>query len=112
MKSYKNTQDIIYEISDFIDSILELIQGIGFQDYRIDRKLKIKIVKHFQAIESLACLVSNEDQEQFPDIPWEQIKNLTINFIHFESGLNDIAVWEQARHNIIMIQKKLLNRTK
>ncbi len=105
----KNTRiyDILYEISDLIDSILERTQGKGFQDYRTDRRAKIQIIEHFLAIQTLAESITSDEEILSPDIPWQELQLITDDFHHFEAGIDDYAVWEKARHRLALLQKKI-----
>ncbi len=100
-------ENIIDDISDIISDILQSIQGIGFQDYRIDRKLKIYIVRKFLEIDALAKSVYEEEESAYPHVPWKELRTLIDNFVNSESGVDDNVIWDKARRVLSSIQKKL-----
>jgi uncharacterized protein with HEPN domain len=90
----------LYNILEGITTIQEILQGIGFTDYRNDRKRKIAVVQVFEGIflemRNLPDSFDNEEWQLFR----QQFEALHLQFIGDGMGLDDDLVWDTAKHRM------------
>ncbi len=101
----KQIKETIIDILDSISVIEESIQGIGFEDYRTDRKRMIQVVGHFGTIIEKAAMLPESFRDQYPDIPWVDINNLVNRFIRSDFGIDEQVVWKAAKIELRHLRK-------
>jgi len=95
----------VYDIQDLISSIDENLQGIGYEDFRINRKIKIDVVQSFEKILHCMNSIPDDSKSEYPDIPWVEISNLKDKILSADSGIDEEIVWKAAK-----IELKQLNK--
>jgi uncharacterized protein with HEPN domain len=94
-------------ILDHMSSIEEALQGMGFQDYRNDRKTKIEVVEKFAEIIELAEKIAFEEKQRMMDFPWENFISLRNRFINHDHGLNVEEIWNTSKRELKTYRKMI-----
>lgn len=100
-----NLKEKIYNILDYINSIEEALQGTAFEDFRLNRALKIKLTEIFEQISSEIKNIPDETKKQYPSIDWDTLLNLTISFLG-EYGISEEEIWKTSKHKLKEYRKK------
>ena len=87
-------------ILDQISNIEENLQGLGFEDYRNDRRKKIAVVQSFETIIEYVNSFTEDEKKQVPSVDWEVFLTLRSKFLNAEIGLNDEQVWKAAKNQL------------
>ena len=97
----------LFEILDLISGIEENLQGLGFEDFKNDRKVKIFVVQRFESIFSIINNISESDLFLLPDINWELFKDMERKLFENPYGIDDETVWKAAKYDLRKLQKIL-----
>ena len=73
---------------------IEFTHGGGRADLDKDEKLALSIVRLLEILGEAANNVSDECQEEFPDIPWRQIAATRNRLIHGYFDVDLDVVWQ------------------
>jgi len=73
---------------------IEFTHGCGRADLEKDEKLALSIVRLLEILGEAANNVSDECQEEFPDIPWRQIAATRNRLIHGYFDVDLDVVWQ------------------
>ncbi len=71
--SPRNWRMRIEDITESIDLIFEYTSGLDSQTWKSDRKTIDAVVRNLEIIGEAASHVPEDIQEQFNDIPWNQM---------------------------------------
>lgn len=105
LKNYFNS------IIDHINEIDEILQGIGYEDFRTSRKIKINTVNIFLTIMEETINIPTELKETTPLFPWEKLNHLETKITDKESDASSELIWNFSKKefkNIRMAANKLL----
>lgn len=103
---------IVEFLSDAVDSISvieETLQGVGYNDYRNDRKMKITVVDSFENLFEAVRHIPEEIRAEYSDVPWEEFENMRLDIKDENYGVDEERVWKWAKIKLRKI-KKLLNQ--
>jgi uncharacterized protein with HEPN domain len=90
----------LYEILDLISGIEENLQGLGYEDFRNDRSVKIKVVQSFEGIFSIIKKVSEQDKENLTKINWKLLEDIEKKLFSGSYGIDDETVWKAAKYDL------------
>ncbi len=102
MESFKES---IYNILDQISAIEEALQGIAYEDFRLNKSLKIKLIEIFEHISSEVKNIQDEYKILYPTIDWNALINISISFLN-ELGISEEAIWKTAKFKLKEYKKK------
>lgn len=105
MKS--RNHNLLSDIYDNLVIIEELLQGIGFEDYRTNRKIKIDVMRTIEHILELNHQIDPEFKSQHSEIHWSAADFLKDQFIDANSGIKDDAVWKLCKHSFRQFKKSI-----
>lgn len=94
-------------VVDSISLIEENLAGIGFQDYKTDRKRMITVVNYFETILEALHEIPKEVREAHPEIDWTSFDGIREKIIHPEMGINEEEVWRIAKMKLMKLKKAI-----
>jgi uncharacterized protein with HEPN domain len=97
------------DILDAISAIEEVLQGMAYEEYRTDRKTKIYVVQNFEKIINAVNMISHEDKNAYPDIPWSDIESFQTKLISPNIGVDDKIVWKASKVELKHLYKLIKN---
>lgn len=110
--------EIISCLNNIIDNITiieENIQGIGFYDYRTDRKRQISVVKSLAAITENCEKLPQDFKEKYAEIDWSFFDKVKKIISYSEYGISEKEVWDASKTLLLKYQKnfdKILKKEK
>lgn len=104
-----NILDTLNSIRDSISSIEESLMGIGFNDFRTDRKRIIDTVQNFEIIIDQVRELPDSFQNENNEIAWDEIESFFANIVHGELGIDEKEVWNVAKHKLRTLRKSIDN---
>ena len=109
MRNKISDKERLSHILEAIDSILEFTQGISYQQYSEDYKLKLAIVKLFEIIGEGANGITEETQLQFPEIEWPVLKSVRNVLVHEYFGIDYEIIWYAIKEKIPELKLKIFD---
>lgn len=98
------------DVVDAISTIEENLQGIGFSDFRTDRKRLISVVNSFESIFDSVNKLPSSTKEIYPEIPWEEFYEFQTKLSPKEYGIDEEIVWSVAKNKLTRL-KKIINKS-
>lgn len=99
---------IFNPLSDILDAITEIqesLQGLGFHDYRSNRKIKIQTVTSLGHIIEAAESIPNHLKKEYPEFPWDYIHKFISLIVGDNMGIDEDTIWK-----IVKIELKHLEK--
>jgi len=100
MKKGKYDLDRLEHILNSCAFILEDIKGIDEDEFYRNQRLKYAVLKHIEIIGEAANFLSDELQEQNPQVPWAQLIGLRNRSVHTYFAINWVTIWEIVQDEI------------
>lgn len=90
-------------VQDILGSIARIeryIAEITFEDFTSDDKTIDAVIRNLEIIGEAANHVPVYVQEQYPEIPWKQAREMRNVLIHGYFGIDLSIVWRTVHHNL------------
>lgn len=100
-------REILTEAADSISVIQETLQGIGFNDYRTDRKKMITVVNSLATLIEMIEKLPEEFKNSNNDIEWKNIEDMRSVLNPDGYGVDEAAVWKEAKQRITKFKKSI-----
>jgi uncharacterized protein with HEPN domain len=97
-------------VVDSISIIEEHLAGIGYQDYKTDRRKMIIVVENFETILEALHSIPQDIKDAHPDIDWESFDGFRARISDPNHGINEEEVWSIAKMKLTKL-KKLINQS-
>lgn len=99
--------NIVNRTVELIEIIHELLFGYGYEDFRINRKLKIEVSGILQDL--LEELNINTDYfiKHYPEYNWAAVVEFYSSILMSEAGINEEAMWKFCKQNLRELLKLL-----
>ena len=90
-----NNKLLIYlkDIKIAITSIEKFIEGLDFDQFKVDDKTSSAVIRKFEIIGEATKNIPGVIREQYPQIPWNDIAGLRDKLIHAYSDVDLTLVW-------------------
>jgi len=101
-------------ITDMLESI-QVIQdytsGMDYDTFIADRRTVDAVIRNLNIIGEAATHVPDEITEQYPEIPWAEMRGMRNIVVHVYFGVNLRIVWDTLQVNLpplVTLLKRLL----
>ena len=84
----------IRDILSSIERIIEYTRNFDFKQFRSDTKTFDAVVRNFEIIGEAAANVPEEIAANYPDIPWQDMRDMRNVLVHEYFGINEKIVWD------------------
>ena len=109
MKGKTSDKERLLHIKDAVQSIVDFTDGIGYEEYMADLKLRLALVKLLEIIGEAAGGISKETKKQFEEVEWNLMKGARNILIHEYFGIDYKIVWNTIRQHIPELKDKINN---
>lgn len=109
MKSRISDKERLLHIIDAIDSISDFTQGISYQDYVEDFKLRLALIKLLEIIGEAANGITEETQLRFSEVEWIILKSVRNVLVHEYFGIDYDIIWNAIKNRIPELKLKISN---
>jgi len=92
--------DYIQDILDSINDIEDFINGMGFDDFRNDRKTINAVVRSIEIIGEASKKIPKKIKDKHRDIPWKKMAGMRDKLIHEYFGIDLEILWKVASEEI------------
>jgi len=100
MKSRISDRERLLHISDAIDSLIDFTNGISYDQYNEDYKLRLAVIKLIEIIGEASSGISPQLQEQYPGVDWAILKSIRNVLVHEYFGIDYEIIWNTLKTNI------------
>ena len=107
MKGRISDRERILHILDAIENIEDFTEGLTYEAYMDDFKLRLALVKLFEIMGEAVSSISSEIQEDNPEIEWAIIKSVRNVLVHEYFGIDYKVIWNSIQENIPELKKHL-----
>lgn len=79
---------------------LSFTEGMSFDDFVLDRRTQLSVLKSVEIVGEAAAQVSEEVRQANPDIPWREIVGMRNRLVHGYLDIDFPLVWDTVRQDI------------
>jgi uncharacterized protein with HEPN domain len=90
-----------------IEHIEEYVSGESFESFSKDRKTFDAVIRNFEIIGEASHHVPEEIRSQYPDIPWQILKDFRNKVAHEYFGVDHAIVWRTIQQRLLPLKPKL-----
>jgi uncharacterized protein with HEPN domain len=90
-------------LADILDSIAAIevyVRGMDCEAFRQDRKTIDAVVWRFTIIGEAAMNIPSAITDQYPQIPWRQMRDMRNVVVHAYFGVNTEVLWDTVRNDL------------
>lgn len=98
--SERNTTLLLSDIQTSIKKILTYTQGMSFEIYDSDAKIKDAVERNFEIIGEAASRLPDEFKTTHSNIEWRIIKDFRNFIIHEYFGIDNLIVWDIIKYRL------------
>jgi uncharacterized protein with HEPN domain len=105
----KRTNELVFieHIRDAVNNILEFTEGCAEEDFKNDKKTFSAVVRMLEIIGEATSKLTQEFKDQYPDIPWQDMKDMRNKLIHEYFTVDAEIVWELLQEDIPDLKEQL-----
>ena len=96
----RDYRDYLQDISDSIDDIENFVKGMGFEEFRKDRKTVNAVVRSIEVIGEASKRVPRAMKAKFAGVPWKLMAGMRDKLIHEYFGVDVEILWKTAKDDI------------
>jgi len=97
----------IRDILSSIERIIEYTRNFDFEQFRSDTKTFDAVVRNFEIIGEAAANVPEEIAANYPDIPWQDMRDMRNVLAHEYFGINEKIVWDTIKDDLLPLMPQL-----
>jgi len=115
MSEERELSDFIEDIMNSADEAILFVEGMTFDEFRVDRKTINATVRSLEIIGEATKHIPDSFRSLNPSIPWRQMAGMRDRLIHGYFGVDLEIVWETILHVLPQLHEetcRLLNTIK
>ena len=95
------------DISDRIEKINKYIEGMYFEDFKIDDKTVSACIREIEVIGEATKQIPKEITDQFDELPWSLMAKMRDKLIHWYFEIDEEIVWNVAVNKLPNIKQQI-----
>lgn len=107
MKNSIGDKQRIEHIYEAILHIENFTEGVTYEHYIADFKLRLALVKLLEIIGEAANMLSNDFSNKFSDVEWRTLKAVRNILVHEYFGISYDILWESVQQDIQPLKQKI-----
>ncbi len=99
----------IYKSCEYI---LEFIEGMDFDEFKVDEKTLSAVIRKFEIIGESVRYLPDRIKENYSNVPWKEMAGMRDRLIHGYFGIDYNIIWDTIKRkipNLISIISQILN---
>jgi uncharacterized protein with HEPN domain len=95
---------------DIIEAITEIrsfVQGQSFEDFVSDPKTRKAVLADFAIIGEAASHLPPEITDNFPQVPWQSIRDLRKIVVHVYFGVDPQIIWDTIQKDLTPLETQV-----
>lgn len=102
----RNDRERLLDIQEAVENVRKYAVR-GKDVFRNDELVQTWILHHLQILGEAAARISDEFQEQHPDVPWYKIIGMRNILVHDYFHIDINAVWSVVENDIPVLEKQI-----
>ncbi|MBI4317736.1 MAG: DUF86 domain-containing protein [Chloroflexi bacterium] len=98
---------LIKDILESITKIRRYTAGTTFESFSSDEKTVDAVVRNIGIIGEAARHIPQHIEEQYPDVPWSEMRGIRNVVIHLYFGVDLPILWTTVQHNLPPLVSRL-----
>ncbi len=107
MKNKISDRERLLHILDSINIIKDFSEGLTYEQYSEDLKLRLALVKLLEIIGEAASGLTNETIRKFTDVEWPVLKSVRNILVHEYFGIDYKIIWNAVNQKIPELKKNI-----
>ncbi len=95
------------DILEAIHAIEKFVEGMDFEEFRMDDKTASAVIRKFEIIGEAAKHIPDEIREKYSHIPWKEMAGFRDKLIHFYFGIKHELVWNTIKAELPDLKAKI-----
>ncbi len=100
----------LYKLAELIEEIQEKLAGIGFEDFRNNRKIKIETTNILQELLFLYEEKQVSINNALPENNWDEFDKFILEFIDYEGAINETKIWNFCKKHLRQLEKLIYKK--
>ena len=88
------------DILEYANSALSFIENISYEEFISDKKSVFATIRALEVIGESSNRIANEIKEQYPYLPWIEMRGLRNRIIHNYDDIDYAIVWNVLKNEI------------
>jgi uncharacterized protein with HEPN domain len=108
----RDYRDYLQDILDSIDDIENFIGGMGFGEFKRDRKTINAVVRSIEVIGEASKRIPRSLKAKYKGVPWREMAGMRDKLIHEYFGVDVEILWKTAKDDIPPLKQVIQNMMK
>jgi uncharacterized protein with HEPN domain len=96
----RDYRDYLQDILDSINDIESFILGMGFEEFKGDRKTINAVVRSIEVIGEASKRIPRSLKAKYKGVPWREMAGMRDKLIHEYFGVDVEILWKTAKDDI------------
>ncbi|NCO56030.1 MAG: hypothetical protein COS14_08150 [Bacteroidetes bacterium CG02_land_8_20_14_3_00_31_25] len=107
MRNKTSDKERLLHILEAINNIEEFTDGISYNSYIDDFKLRLALIKLFEIIGEASNGITEDLQNKFTNVEWSILKGIRNILVHEYFGIDYDVIWDSIKNNIPELKEKI-----
>jgi uncharacterized protein with HEPN domain len=108
----RDYRDYLQDILDSIDDIENFVRGMGFEEFKRDRKTINAVVRSIEVIGEASKRIPRSLKARYRGVPWREMAGMRDKLIHEYFGVDVEILWKTAKDDIPPLKQVIQNMMK
>jgi uncharacterized protein with HEPN domain len=108
----RDYRDYLQDILDSINDIASFIMGMGFEEFKRDKKTVNAVVRSIEVIGEASKKIPRTLKAKHKGIPWKAMAGIRDKLIHEYFGVDVDILWKTAKDDIPPLKQVIQNMMK
>jgi len=108
----RDYRDYLQDILDSINDVESFILGMGFEEFKGDRKTINAVVRSIEVIGEASKRIPRSLKAKYKEVPWREMAGMRDKLIHEYFGVDVEILWKTAKDDIPPLKQVIQNMMK
>lgn len=104
----KSCLDYLDDIVDTSRKIAGFIDGMSYDQFKLDDKTVFAVVRALEIIGEAAKQVPTAMRDRYSDVPWRSMTGMRDKLIHGYSGVDVQMIWKTITEDLLLLIPQIL----
>jgi uncharacterized protein with HEPN domain len=100
MTTERSYVDYLADIVDAFEKIAQFVQGMTFEEFRVDTKTIFAVVRALEIVGEASKRIPQRVRDREPAVPWRAMTGMRDKLSHDYIGVNLQVVWETVSEDV------------
>ncbi len=97
---HRDWRSRIEDILESIEKTQRYTKGMSFEDFVADELVFDAVVRNISIIGEASNHIPERIQEQYPDVPWNEMRGIRNVLVHEYFGISATVLWHTIKHDL------------